>query len=215
MRKQRSRESVQRSNPFTHVPEDEPEDVGDLRDDVLGAETIIKGPPEPLATIPSPAGATPWPRVTVEDHRLITVVGLHGGAGTSTVASMLGERSLDAGTGWPVASGWVRPLPRLRVVVVARTHWVGLKAAQDFTQQWLAGDLHESRLLGLVLVDDGPKLLDQQQRAVKRLLRKVPIGAHLPWVESWRIHPPDFGRPPRRLQKIIRTFHHQAEEDTA
>lgn len=204
---------MQRSNPFTHALPEEPEDVGDLRDDVLGATTIIQGPPEPLVTVPSPVGVTPWPRVAVQDHRLITVAGLHGGAGTSTVAAMLGERATDAGTGWPVASGWIRPLPTLRVVVVARTHQVGLEAAENFTQQWLAGDLTDSRLLGLVLVDDAPRLLEEQQRAVKRLLRKVPTGAHVPWVESWRVRPPDFTKPPRRLQKIIRTFHNQAEED--
>ena len=32
----------------------------------------------------------------------------------------------------------------------------------------------ESRLLGLILVDDGPKLYDSQRRAVKRLLKMTP-----------------------------------------
>lgn len=204
---------VQRRNPLTQAPPEEPEEVGEIRDDVLGAQVIVPGPQNPLPSVSAPAGAAPWPRRQVEDHRLITVAGLHGGAGTSTVAAMFGDQAFDAGVGWPTASGWVRPLPTLRVVVVARTHRVGLEAAEDFTQQWLAGELTDSRLLGLILVDDAPRLLESQRRSVKRLLGKTPAGAHIPWVENWRVHQPDFTNPPKRLQKIIRTFHTKAEED--
>ncbi|MBO0596759.1 hypothetical protein I2485_14985 [Nesterenkonia sp. E16_7] len=204
---------MQRSNPFTQAPPEEPENTVEMRDDVLGNQTIVNGPPAPLPFVSPPADMVRWPRIEISDHRLITVAGLHGGAGTSTVAAMLGDQATDAGTGWPVAAGWVRPLPTLRVVVVARTHWVGLDAAENFTQQWISGELTDSRLLGLVLVDDAPKLMEQQRRAVKRLLQKVPTGAHIPWVEHWRIQAPDFTSPPKRLQKIIRTFHTKAEED--
>lgn len=204
---------MQRSNPLTQAPPEEPVEVGEIRDDVLGDQVIVSGPQNPLPSVSAPAGAAPWPRLQVEDHRLLTVAGLHGGAGASTVAAMLGEQAFDAGVGWPTAAGWVRPLPTLRVVVVARTHWVGLEAAEAFTQQWLAGELTDSRLLGLVLVDDGPRLLESQRRTVKRLLGKIPTGAHIPWVENWRVHHPDFTTPPKRLQKIIRTFHTKAEED--
>lgn len=204
---------MQRSNPLTDAPVELVEEVADVPDEVLGADSIVTGPSAPLPSVSAPADMVPWPRVQIPDHRLITVAGLHGGAGTSTVAAMLGDQATDAGTGWPVASGWVRPLPTLRVVVVARTHKVGLDAAEDFTQQWLSGQLTDSHLLGLVLVDDAPKLMEQQRRAVKRLLQKVPKGAHIPWVENWRVQPPNFTNPPKRLQKIIRTFHAQAEED--
>lgn len=204
---------MQRSNPFTQAPPEEPENTVELRDEVLGDQTIVTGPAAPLPSVSAPADMAPWPRTPISDHRLITVAGLHGGAGTSTVATMLGDQAFDAGTGWPVAAGWVRPLPTLNVVVVARTHQVGLEAAEDFTQQWISGQVTDSHLLGLVLVDDAPKLMDQQRRAVRRLLRKVPMGAHLPWVENWRIQSPDFTNPPKRLQKIIRTFHTQAEEE--
>ncbi|GAA1150498.1 hypothetical protein GCM10009672_23820 [Nesterenkonia lutea] len=204
-----------RSNPFIDIPVQDPGPVWELRDEVLGEKTIVTGPQKPLASVSAPADTVPWPRIPVQDHRLITVAGLHGGAGTSTVTAMLGEQALDAGTGWPVASGWVRPLPRLGVVVVARTHWAGVAAAEDFTQQWLAGELNDSRLLGLILVDDAPRLLEWQRRAVKRLVRKAPLGAHIPWVESWRVQPPDFTKPPKRLQKITRQFHQSAEEEEA
>lgn len=206
---------MQRSNPFTQAPLEQPQESPEMRDDVLGEQTVITGPQKPLASVSAPADLIPWPRTQIEEHRLITVVGLHGGAGTSTVAAMLGEQALDGGTGWPVASGWVRPLPRLNVVAVARTHWAGIAAAEDFTQQWISGELNDSRLLGLILVDDAPRLLEWQRRAVKRLLRKAPLGAHIPWVESWRVQPPDFSKPPKRLDKITRKFHQSAEEEEA
>ncbi|MFC7403433.1 DUF6668 family protein [Citricoccus sp. GCM10030269] len=136
----------------------------------------------------------------------MTVFGLHGGAGTTTVSSLFGSDALDAGTGWPVAGGWTRPLPTLDVLAVARTHYAGLVAAEDFTNQWGAGLLADSRLLGLVLVDDGPTLTDGQKKTIKRLLRKVPRGVRLPWVESWRHLPPDPDRLPRRLSKTIHAF---------
>lgn len=208
---------MQRSNPFMPTPIEEPEDAGEMRDEVLGETAIVNGPAHPLPSVPAPVDMVPWPRIAVSDHRLITVSGLHGGAGTSTVSAMFGDQAFDAGTGWPVAAGWVRPLPTLNVVVVARTHQVGLEAAEDFTQQWISGQLTDSHLLGLVLVDDAPKLMEQQRRAIKRILRKVPKGAHIPWVENWRIQAPDFTNPPKRLQKIIRTFdtaaHITAEEE--
>lgn len=206
---------MQRSNPLTPAPDEIVQETPEMRDDVLGDTVIVSGPDKPLPSVSAPTDMVRWPRIEVSDHRLLTVAGLHGGAGTSTVAAMLGDDATDAGTGWPIAAGWVRPLPTLGVVMVARTHQVGLAAAEDFTQQWLAGELTDSRLLGLVLVDDAPRLMEQQRRAVKRLLQKVPTGAHVPWVENWRIQRPDFSNPPKRLQKIIRTFHTKAEEENS
>lgn len=169
---------------------------------------MFHGPqsPDEVAVEPQTHSA-PWPQTTVTDFRAVTVFGLHGGAGTTTVASLFGEGALDAGTGWPVAGGWTRPLPTLHVLAVARTHYAGLAAAEAFTHQWATGRLPASTLLGLVLVDDGPTLTDGQKKAVKRLARKVPRGAHLPWIETWRHLPPDPERLPRRLTKIIHAFH--------
>lgn len=195
------------------VTEAEPPEAPELRDELLGNNATVSGPQAPLAGLSAPSEQAEWSRTPVEDHRLLTVAGLHGGAGTSTVARLLGDDAFDAGTGWPIAAGWVRPLPRLSVVAVTRTHEVGIEAAEIFTQQWLAGQLHESRLLGLIIVDDAPKLLDSQQRAVKRLLRKTPLGAHIPWVPAWRIQKPETTNLPRRLQKIVRAYHQLAEKE--
>ena len=197
---------AQRGNPFLVVPENSSQS---LSDDNGGLDTaaLYYGPtsPEEITVAADPVAA-PWPQTTVTDFRQVTVFGLHGGAGATTVASLFGDDAVDAGTGWPVAGGWTRPLPTLHVLAVARTHYAGLAAAEVFTHQWAAGLLPSSTLLGLVLVDDGPTLTEGQKKAVKRLLRKVPRGAHLPWNEAWRHLPPDPDRLPRRLTKIIHAF---------
>lgn len=187
----------------------------DISDELLGDTVSVQGPESPLSMPHDPSLGEPWPRVSVTAHRLITVAGLHGGAGASTVASLFGEEATDAGQGWPVAAGWRRPLPQLGVVAVARTHYAGLSAADAFLRQWAAGQLPESRFLGLVLVDDGPRLLQKQSQEAKRLLRLTPRGTHIPWNEQWRVQPPDPAVLPRRLRRIVKTYRNLAHEHLA
>jgi hypothetical protein len=197
---------AQRGNPFVVASEPASQRTPDSADGFL-EDVIYRGPQSPEEiTVEPHSDSKPWPQTTVTAFHPVTVFGLHGGAGTTTVASLFGEDALDAGTGWPVAGGWARPLPVLDVLAVARTHHTGLAAAEDFTNQWAAGQLPASTLLGLVLVDDGPTLTDGQKKAVKRLLRKVPRGAHLPWNETWRHLPPDPDRLPRRPARIVHAF---------
>lgn len=201
---------AQRSNPFVAVQPRPAEDAGpELVDEILGERLLERGPssPEVLSVDSSQLEATEWPRTSITQHLPLTVFGLHGGAGTSTLAHLLGDQALDAGQGWPIASGWTRPLPTLDVLAVARTHHTGLAAAEQFTQLWASGGLPESRLVGLVLVDDGPNLTDGQKRAVKRLLKKTPLGAHLPWMEQWRHSFPDPARLPGRLKRLLKAIH--------
>lgn len=198
---------AQRGNPFVDAPGSSAQSLSD-DDGLLGSEALYYGPTSPdEITTTADSDAPPWPHTTVMDFRTVTVFGLHGGAGATTIASLFGQDALDAGTGWPMAGGWTRPLPTLDVLAVARTHYAGLAAAEAFTNQWAAGRLpSSSRLLGLVLVDDGPALTEGQRKAVKRLLRKTPRGAHVPWMETWRHAPPDPEQLPRRLVKIVNAF---------
>ncbi|MEV4902894.1 DUF6668 family protein [Citricoccus sp. NPDC055426] len=199
---------AQRGNPLIVAPKLPSQGSADVIDDSFDEDVIYRGPASPEeVTVTADPDETPWLQNTVTDFRPVTVFGLHGGAGATTVASLFGDDGLDAGLGWPVPGGWTRPLPTLDVLAVARTHYAGLAAAEAFTNQWATGRLpSSSRLLGLVLVDDGPTLTDGQKTAVKRLLRKTPRGAQVPWVESWRQAPPDHERLPRRLAKIINAF---------
>ncbi|VTR76033.1 hypothetical protein CHMI_00789 [Cellulomonas hominis] len=133
----------------------------------------------------------------------ICVMGVHGGAGTTTVASLLGAAALDVGTAWPVASGWARPLPVLSVVAVARTHHRGIEAATRLARLWATGALADSRLVGLVLVDDGPNLTVAQRKAARQLGRMTPHGWHLPWQEAWRVTAPELPTAPARVRRVM------------
>lgn len=202
-----------RPNPFvaTELP-NEPE-VVDIPDEIMGERIVEYGPssPEHLGLKETAGTTDSWPRVKIQDHRSITICGLHGGAGASTVATLFGDTALDAGQGFPIAAGWVRPLPTLKVIAVARTHHTGLAAADEFTQQWATGQLHESELLGLILIDDGPALITSQKKLVKRLLKKVPLGGHIPWQDEWRHDFPDTKRLPLRIKRMMHAFNKLAQ----
>lgn len=204
-----------RSNPFakpveTATQDDTPEVV--LHDPLLGHQLMERGPSDPrsLPITPEDVEGRQWPKVAIsaESAMRITVMGLHGGAGASTFAALLGPDTTDHGQGWPVPPEG-QPLG---VVAVCRSHWRGLQAADQFTQQWAAGLLPEATLLGLVIVDDGPTLSDGQRRAMKRLLKRTPRGVHVPWVEAWRHASPDTGRLPGRITRITRALHSAAAD---
>lgn len=199
---------TQRPNPFAEVALPQVPPTVDIPDDIMGDRVVEHGPssPQGLGLIGSTDAASKWPRTKVSDHRSVTVFGLHGGAGTSTVAALFGDDAVDVGQGFPIATGWTRPLPILNVIAVARTHYSGLAAADRFAQEWATGDLTESNLLGLILIDDGPNLISDQKRMIKRLLKKLPKGGHIPWHEEWRHAPPDPSRIPLRVRRMIQVF---------
>nr|WP_298461186.1 DUF6668 family protein [uncultured Cellulomonas sp.] len=105
---------------------------------------------------------------------------------------------------WPVAGGWARPLPVLPVVLVARTHGAGLAAAERVARSWAAGELGESQLLGLVLVDDAPQLTKAQKAAAKRLSQMTPHGWHIAWQPEWReVQTPAADALPARVRRTL------------
>lgn len=203
-----------RTNPFvkreaaiTQAPEE-----AVLHDSLLGARLMESGPASPDALPISPEDVTSkaWPKVQISaiPESRITVMGLHGGAGASTLAALMGEGVGDHGQAWPEPPEG----QALGVVAVFRSHWRGLEAADRFAEQWAAGMLTGSTLLGLVIVDDGPTLSDGQRRAMKRLLKMTPRGTRIPWVEAWRHASPDSGRIPGRITRITRALHQAAAD---
>lgn len=117
-------------------------------------------------------------------------LGCHGGAGASTLATVI-PTGADAGRYWPV------PIyPGVgRVVLVARTHAHGLRSAQAAARQWASGMLPgHVQLLGLVVIADAPGRLPKPLRDLLRLISGgVPRTWEIPWVEGLR-----FGDPPAR-----------------
>lgn len=176
-----------RRNPFL-PPEVEAEPAEIVENDaVLGGEVEVKGPSSPVHA-PRDASDRPAilevPEVAPLGAHGVAVVGLHGGAGVTTLANLLGPVAVDAGVNLPAVNPYVSDRPR--VLFVARTHARGLEAADAVTTAWSHSELPSIALVGLVLIDDGPKLATDVRHTVSRLLRKTPHGWHIPWVEAWR-----------------------------
>jgi len=112
-------------------------------------------------------------------------LGVHGGAGESTLARLLvGSRSAEHAWPRPPATTYVPT----RVALVARSHASGLRAAQKAATHWAAGALPDVELLGLVVVADAPGRLPKPLRELAALVSGgVPQTWHVPWIESWRL----------------------------
>lgn len=153
-----------------------------------------------LATYPVTAGG-------------LFVVGAHGGAGETTIASWTGGRA--AGHRWPVSATWSTPgnHPRpdgrtVELVLVARTHARGLAAARQVLTQWAAGRLPANQLHGLVLIPDAPGRLPTQLAEQARLIAGgAPRAWLLPWLDELRLSPDpaDTGNPVA-LPRAVATF---------
>ncbi|MFG1913071.1 DUF6668 family protein [Kribbella sp. NPDC048928] len=113
----------------------------------------------------------------------IWVVGVHGGAGESTIVA-LSPHLQQADHRWPPRRGrseWC--------VLVARTNAAGLHNARAAAIDYAAGHEPHVMLLGLVLIPDAPgKLPKDLAREVTRTGGGVPRVWELPWVEAWRYH---------------------------
>jgi len=109
-------------------------------------------------------------------------VGVHGGAGESTLEELF-RCSRAAGHAWPLgASDADRP----RVVLVARTSARGLRSTQNAIRDCTAAGLPMG-LVGLVLIADAPGRLPRALRDLAALIGGgVPRVWSLPWVEAWR-----------------------------
>jgi hypothetical protein len=120
-------------------------------------------------------------------------VAAHGGAGTTTLAVVLG--GTDLGCRWPDAA---RAEPG-RVLLVARTHAAGLRAASRALNALREGR-HPAglELVGLVLVADAPGRLPLALARRIRVLRSVAPVKRVPWIASWRL-----GKQARQLPKAM------------
>jgi hypothetical protein len=133
----------------------------------------------PLAEYPAdvwpPARATWW------------WAGCHGGAGVTTLVSATGC-GRDSLRHWPVLSSGASS----KVVLVARTHEAGLRAAQAAARQWASGALPaQVELIGLVLTADAPGKLPRQLHDLARLVSGgVPRTWEIRWHSELRLVQP-------------------------
>ena len=144
-----------------------------------GNRLAVSRPPQ---TVPAELGAQ-------TSQLQFSIVGAHGGAGTTTVARLLG--AADAGRSWPDSSG--QDLPP-RVLLTARTSASGLVAASRTLAGYCATDHPEGPFLaGFVLVPDAPGRLPKDLNRRIAILASATMAYRLPWVRSWRLCeiPPD------------------------
>ena len=110
-------------------------------------------------------------------------LGVHGGAGVSTLSAFL-PGGADAHRYWPdPAYGGPRA-----VVLVCRTHVAGLERARDAARQWASAAVPGGLLLGgAVAVADAPgRLTRSQSEALRLLVGAVPRLWAVPWLEDLR-----------------------------
>ncbi len=193
-------------NPFaTTRPIKTSEALPDVRDELMGKDLMVTGPMKPGLSPTLEAPQTPWPHQDIGVFEGQAIMGLHGGAGATTLTGLLGPTAADIGQAWPISHStrtqatW--PLP---VIAVARTDHTGLSAAERFIRSWANGQLTGSKLSALVLIEAGPRTSEARKKATKRLLRMVPRGVHIPWMDSWLDAPPDPNRLPGRIKRIIK-----------
>jgi hypothetical protein len=197
------RRDAESPNPWLAAAGADTETVDEVDDDISTRDPAPPTLGPQPGVIAAPAQAR-LPRVTLAAGATARVwwVGVHGGAGETTLARLL-EGSSAAGHAWPVPAPSTRS-DRPVVVLVARTHASGLRAAQAAATEWAAGDV-PVRLLGLVLVADAPGRLPRPLRDFARLVAGgVPAVWHLPWHEPWRLGEPiDPRSAPRAARALL------------
>lgn len=167
------------------------------------APTGAPAPADPLLTLPQR-----FDRARAQPGLLVQVVALHGGAGASTVASLLGKDAIDCGVGLGRLVD-----PTVPVVLVARTHGHGLHLVRRVAAQWASGGLQSIALLGIVLVDDAPNLSKALHRETKSALRTLPTSWRLSWSEEIRHDPNPPGEPSGgRLRRVRKSLLDQARK---
>jgi uncharacterized protein DUF6668 len=155
--------------------------------------------------LPPEDGGLPLRRLAPAETAPWWWVGCHGGAGVSMLSSTF-PAGRDADRHWPVpqdgsSSG---------VLLVARTHVSGLRAAQNAARQWASGSVPHVRLLGLVAVADAPGTLPKPLRDfVKLVAGAFPRTWAIPWIQPWRLgEMPPLADLPKPLATLARDLNH-------
>lgn len=140
---------------------------------------VLRGSPAPQPCVTAPGGRHRLGVVTVAD-RGPWWLGVHGGAGESTMADLLG--------GTASAHRWPEPVqggPRPLVVLVARQNARGLDAAGRAARDWASGSRPDVDLLGLVVIAAAPGKTPKPLRARTRVIAGgVPRTWMVPWIDS-------------------------------
>jgi hypothetical protein len=141
-----------------------------------------RGPSAPQHGVPAPAEDQRLPKFAIPAADTLWWVGVHGGSGETTMSILLpGTRASNHR--WPIPPPPV-PTP---VILVARTHGSGLRAAQRAAIEWASGVVQGVAVLGLVLISDAPGRLPRVLDDFADIVGGgVPRVWDIPWIEEWR-----------------------------
>ena len=156
----------------------------------------------PQPGVPVPDTADRLPQRTAAWPATVWWLGVHGGAGETTLA-LLAAGTRPAEHAWPIpgARGTTH-----RVVLVARTNYAGLIAAQRAATEWASNTLDDGvQLVGLVLMPDAPGLLPKPLRELEQIIAGgVPRVWTMPWVDAWRLGAPVAGNQlPKEFRELF------------
>ncbi|WP_405587269.1 DUF6668 family protein [Streptomyces sp. NBC_01092] len=153
-----------------------------------GPEIWIRGPVAlPQEPPPSPTAFTP---------RRFSWVGVHGGAGVTTLSSVYGGH--DCGRDWP------DPADPPSVLLVARTHAAGLTAVLNALEVFRRGEApYGLDLDAVVLVADAPGRLPRPLAEHVKVIESVIDVYRVPWVPAWRLGELS-GQPPKEAEALAR-----------
>ncbi|MEV8089156.1 DUF6668 family protein [Streptomyces nigra] len=162
-----------------------------------GPEIWLRGP------VPLPDEPPPPPPPSSRTPRRFSWIGLHGGAGVTTLATVYGGQ--DCGRNWP---GPHDPRP---VLLVARTHASGLATVPGAIDLFRRGAAPQGLdLEGVVLVADAPGRLPRPLAERVSALESVIDVYRVPWVPDWRLGDPPGppAPPPRQTEALARLTGH-------
>ena len=164
------------------------------------------GPTAPQPGVPVPDTADRLPRWSQALPAQVWWLGVHGGAGETTLAT-LAERTRPAQHGWPIYSP---PTIATNVILVARSNYNGLIAAQRAATEWASGALGDVvKVGGLALIADAPGRLPKPLRNLQQVVAGgLPRVWALPWIDAWRLGPVDPSTPlPREYRDMFAELH--------
>lgn len=190
---------AQRNPWLSHLEPQAPQAVA--RPDQAEPAPAVPLTPQPGVAAPAPDQQLPRRRlVRGELSTLVWWVGAHGGAGETSLERLL-SGSRAGGHAWPISPDPTAPAP---AILIARTSYTGLTAAQQALRDWGSGSV-SVELLGLVLIADVPGKLPKELRGLVDLIDGAAPGATwlLPWQSDWRFGQPSLQRASRPLRELL------------
>ena len=196
------------TNPFINrsVPSEAALSANETDEHSEEGVSIAHGPTRPLAQNVEHEATETIPKRAATGEALIHVAGVHGGAGATTLCTLLGDDGSDAHGSWPQTNPWA-PAATGATLLVARTHGRGLDALHETLTAWHHGAYADAfPLLGICIVDDAPRPTKDQVKRMKTLMGMAPHSWHMPWVESYRVETQELSTSlgTRRLLNSIR-----------